>query len=1012
MDQQSYVSLFKKRIEYYENSTTNKKGLYFQFYTELVKMYELYGLKTCLLYQVGKFFESYGFEDEYGTFGNYKDIAKLTLLKIVYGDRQATYSSPQYIGFQTEFEEKYIDVLVRNGYTVAVYVQATLKNKGSIQGEGENIFNKENGVRILRDIISPATYVDSSLNYSSPVSKNIISIYIEGINSKSELEKFQFICGCSIIDVSTGDTLITELSNVVSSNNSSNKNITDKKIIDDIYRLFSIFKPLEIIIYYKSIKFTTLPILFFKNYIGELFSSEKCICLDISSENSKKYCEEPHQILILGKSYKCGSNNIFDFLGITKFYFGTIALVTLIDYLNEQRNFLIKNLKVPRIYDSQNRLILENDALYQLSIVSKNNNTKSLIDIINKTSTPMGYRHLYDILTKPFTDPQIIKNRLDCISFFINLKTNNLEDFTNIVTTLKKVGDIQRLQRRIFFKNLKIEELYKLHLYYEYIIKVLNILILKKNKPTLLKINKNFISQFKLFIKEYLKFFEKDEFSTIKKGVNKEFDETQAKLEINKALINEIYNFLRDIITDTKMKTYIKLGNEGTGKIKITVTKTVINQIKKLTLPPKYSDNKNDDYIEFIAKGNTYKVKSISLKNANRNILILEEELKKQKKAIYDSLLIKLSEYEETLNELCDFIALIDISISGAICALEYGYNRPMIVDENNNGVSLETPLEPSYFNVKKIRHPIIERLIKERYVTNDLELSPDKSMLLYGINACGKSSLMRACALNIIMAQSGMYVPSEYFEIKPYFNIFTRIDVIESFYYSRFEMECLDMKSIYNRSGPNTFVLLDELVSSTELNSALSISYAMCYFLKEFKATFIFATHLHSLYTLIENNKLNIDIYHLSIETTIEGNVIYTRKLQKGQTDNLYGIEVAKNIIGADTPFIKEAYKIRNLLVNPIQPKKTKYNKNILLVECDICGSKENLELHHILEQHTATKDNLVSNEKGEVTSKNDLSNHCVLCKGCHIKNHNSDEKIDGWKKDIKSGEFILVKK
>ncbi|MBS1592671.1 MAG: hypothetical protein JST07_11255, partial [Bacteroidetes bacterium] len=85
----NHILLFKKRIEFYENSTTNKKGLYFQFYTELVKMYELYGLKTCLLYQVGKFFESYGFEDEYGTFGNYKDIAKLTLLKIVYGDRQA-----------------------------------------------------------------------------------------------------------------------------------------------------------------------------------------------------------------------------------------------------------------------------------------------------------------------------------------------------------------------------------------------------------------------------------------------------------------------------------------------------------------------------------------------------------------------------------------------------------------------------------------------------------------------------------------------------------------------------------------------------------------------------------------------------------------------------------------------------------------------------------------------------------------------------------------------------------
>ena len=555
MDQQVYLTLFKKRIEFYENSTTNKKGLYFQFYTELVKMYELYGLKTCLLYQVGKFFESYGFEDEFGTFGNYKDISKLTLLKIVYGDRQATYSNPQYIGFQTDFEEKYIDVLVRNGYTVAVYIQASKDGtKGSPKG-GENqgannevirrsgtegnVFNKENGVRVLRNIISPSTYIDSTLEYSA-ASKNIIALYIEGMTAKSELEKFQFVCGCAIIDVSTGETLICELSN-------GTKGATDKKIIDDTHRVFSIFKPLEVIIYYDSLKFGVGIAEFFKNYIGNLFPIEKCVV----SQLPKKYIEEPHQTLILNKSYSCASSlNIFDFLGITKFHFATIALTTLIDYLSGQRDFLIKNLKIPKIYDSQNRLILENDALYQLSIISKNENTnssmKNLIDILNKTSTPMGYRELYEVLTKPFTDFDIIKNRLGCITFFINLKNDNLTEFTNIVTSLKKVGDIQRLQRRIFFKNLKMDELFKLHTFYEYIIKVFNILISKKNKPLLLKINKNFISEFKSFIKEYVKIFDQ-EFTKIKNGVDPKYDEMVTGISMNKALIEEIYNFLRTI---------------------------------------------------------------------------------------------------------------------------------------------------------------------------------------------------------------------------------------------------------------------------------------------------------------------------------------------------------------------------------------------------------------------------------------------------------------------------------
>lgn len=988
MDQKVYLTLFKKRIDFYESQSQNKKGLYFQFYTELVKMYELYGLKTCLLYQVGKFFESYGFEDEFGTFGNYKDIAKLTLLKIVYGDRQATYSSPQYIGFQTDFEEKYIDVLVRNGYTVAVYIQTT---KGG-ENQGSNTFNKENGVRVLRNIISPSTYIDSSLEYSAS-SKNIIALYIEGMTNKSELEKFQFVCGCAIIDVSTGETLISELSNGV-------KGATDKKIIDDTHRLFSIFKPLEVIIYYDSLKFIVDIPIFFKNYIGNLFPIEKCVVAQLP----KKYIDEPHQVLILNKSYNNGSLNIFDFLGITKFHFATIALTTLIDYLSGQRDFLIKNLKIPKIYDSQNRLILENDALYQLSIISKGDSTssKSLIDILNKTLTPMGYRELYSTLTKPFTDSEIIKNRLDCVTFFITFKNEDLTNFNNIIAFLKKIGDIQRLQRRIFFKNLKIDELSKLHFYYEHIIKVFNILISKKNKPKLLKIKKDFIILFKTFIKEYIKIFN-PEFTFIKNGVDPKYDEIVSGISVNKALIEEIYNFLRSIITDTKMKNYIKIGTEPSGKIKITVTKTITTQIKKLNLPQKYIDRKSNDYLEFIAKGNTFKVKSVALKNANRDLLILEEELKKKTKEIYDTLLIKLAEYDEFLSRLCEFIGLIDVSISGALTALEYGYNRPLLINSSDNKIS--------YFKVKKIRHPIIERLIKERYVSNDIELSGNDSMLLVSQNACGKSSLMRACALNIILAQSGMYVAAEYFELNPYYNIFTRIDVIESFYYSRFEMECLDIKSIYNRSGPNTFVLLDELVSSTELNSALSISYAMCYYLREFKATFIFATHLNNLYELIKKFNVvdGITLYHLSIDVQ-EDKVIYTRKLKKGSIDHLYGIEVAKNIIGAETPLIKEAFKFRNFLTI-VEPKKSKYNKNILLTKCDICGSKEKLEVHHILEQHTSTPDNLVSNKSGDLASKNDLSNICVLCEQCHIKNHRSEQKIDGWKKDVKTGEHILTK-
>jgi DNA mismatch repair ATPase MutS len=253
----------------------------------------------------------------------------------------------------------------------------------------------------------------------------------------------------------------------------------------------------------------------------------------------------------------------------------------------------------------------------------------------------------------------------------------------------------------------------------------------------------------------------------------------------------------------------------------------------------------------------------------------------------------------------------------------------------------------------------------------------------------------MKAMALNIIMAQAGMYTSATSFVYSPFKNMFTRVGNLDSYRYSSFQMECLDIRSIIRRSNEHTFILLDELTSSTEHLSALSISYALIKRLHAKRSTFMFATHLTELYDILMENPLDrVMIKHLdAIFDTDKGEIVFNRKLKDGYSKQLYGIEVAKSMLYDDKDFIEDAFSIREKL----RPKFSHFNTKALMIRCDVCGSTDQLEEHHINHQAVADKDGVIKNEQG-VFHKNTRGNLCCLCNACHQQHHHGSLKIIGW--------------
>ena len=315
----------------------------------------------------------------------------------------------------------------------------------------------------------------------------------------------------------------------------------------------------------------------------------------------------------------------------------------------------------------------------------------------------------------------------------------------------------------------------------------------------------------------------------------------------------------------------------------------------------------------------------------------------------------------------------LDVSWTVAGIATEWNWVRPVFVEGAASSVE-----------VTGLRHPMIERLVKVPYVSHSVDLTATHGFLLYGMNASGKSSLMKALGLSVLLAQAGFPVPATTFRLSPFTAIFTRILGNDNLWagLSSFAVEMTEFREILQFADDRSLVLGDELCSGTESLSATALVAAGVETLAERGTKFVFATHLHELANLVPKD--SVTAVHLKVHYDASTDtLVYDRSLAPGSGSALYGLEVCRAL---DLPaaYLDRATTIRKQLAGWVAPHRSAYSAEAVIDRCAVCDSGVGLEAHHIVPQAssgTHTAGNLV-----------------CLCAKCHDDHHGGCLVIEGW--------------
>lgn len=948
------------------------------YLNEQQKYEKKYGKSTIVLMQVGHFYEAYGVDNEKENTNseNMKNLADIMNIQMTRKNKSISDNSrgnPLMIGVNIYSIDKYIQILLNANYTIVLISQ--ISDPPYVKREVTNIY-------------SPGTNIEYSIKGNT---NNLVSIYIEQVK-QNDGNQIIFI-GASSVDLSIGKNNIFEI----------NSKINDKNYaLDELFRFIQVYDPKELILIKKNLNMSNDKL---SNYL-EL--NNRIVHYKDYDELNIQYFNINYQRQFLEKIFKNhGLLSVIEYLDLERTNFGLISYIFLLDFAYEHNPNIIQKIDKPEIWNIEKYLILANNTINQLNLVDHqtqqiNCKYSSLFSVLNNTSTNIGKRYLRDNLLNPILNIEELNKRYSIIESLI---TNNL--FKSYDEYLCKISDLERLHRKLSLNLLHPAHFSSLDISYDNVFKLLEIEnpIIESLKPC----DKD-ISKFRMFIDTYRNHFDLNEIvkyhidkisnSFFKKGVCDKIDSMQHTINNTKKKFSQIIEQLSKYVDEnSKGKSLMKLDYTERDGYYIALTSKRATLLKenlkkkkiKIILEDTILDTKDFNFKNRAISSS--KIESDYLKSLSKTLVKSNDKIQDLCKSKFLSLCESYEEnFGENLKSINKFIGNIDMYKSIAKISCKYGYVKPIIDIESEN----------SYIDFEEIRHPIIERINDEiNYVTNDIKLGKEHyGLLLFGTNASGKSCLMKAIGLNVIMAQCGFFVSAKKMVFKPFKNIFTRINNNDNIFKgeSSFAVEMSELRSILKRSCSNSIVLGDELCSGTESISALSIFSSSVVKLNDRKTTFIFATHLHELCKIKQVTELEtIKFSHLKVifdEKT--GELIYDRKLQDGNGHAIYGLEVCK-AMDMDSDFLKLSESIRKDLIGEkqqiLEPKQSKYNSDIYIHNCLICN--ENAEdVHHIKFQNTANENNIID----DFLVKDNKSNLVPLCKKCHNEVHNGNLVINGY--------------
>ncbi len=753
-------------------------------------------------------------------------------------------------GFPHHALENYLTKLVRAGFKVAICDQLE-----------DPKFAKKLVKRGVTEIVTPGI----------SFGENMLEVKENNFLCGLTVEKD--CCGAAFLDVSTGQFQIAQGS------------------LDYIATLLGSFKPKELVVqrgYEKGLR----------ERLGDYFTTsidEWAFVYDAAVERLKR---------------QLGVDSLKGF-AIDPYPLGICSAGALLVYLEQTQHVGLKNICTIGRIDEAKFVWMDRFTLRNLEVFQSASGADgvSLVQTLDKCSSPMGARMLRSWLAMPILDRKELEARYDCVQYF----TQNPQILDDTQMDLGKLGDMERILGRVATGKVNPRELMQLGRGLALMNPIKTRLAGSEALGKLLKGLKNC----EQLLQEIQRTMDPEPAIQLGKGpvigpgVDPELDELRALSAGGK-----------DYLLQMQQR---EAERTGISSLKIAYNNVFGYYIE---VRNSYRDQVPPEWIRKQTLVNAERYITEELKQYEEKILTAEDRIYAIESRLYAELIAKIQQQIPHIQTNSRILAKVDVLAGFAQQALEHHYCHPELNDSK-------------VLDIREGRHPVIETLMPagEEYVPNDVLLDSDKQqiIILTGPNMAGKSALLRQTALIVLMAQCGSFVPATEAHIGWVDKIFTRVGATDNISRgeSTFMVEMLETAMILNNLSARSLVLLDEIGRGTSTYDGMSIARGIVEFIHEYGkgAKTLFATHYHELNDL-EGLFPRVKNFHVAVKE-VGKEVIFLRKLREGGTAHSFGIHVAR-MAGMPLPVLESAERTLKALENsekldaigaltPVKPHNTK---------------------------------------------------------------------------------------
>jgi DNA mismatch repair protein MutS len=935
-------------------------------YIEFYKTYsKKYGPKTAIFLMVGSFYELYDILNrETGeTECNVREI--VDILGIQLSSKKGDFSEKcdgLFAGFPDYVMHKWAGRLTSAGWTVVVINQVK-DARGKV---------KE---RKVERILSPSTHIENAVSTDVPY---VVTLYFDQ-GLASQPPSF----GAAVLDLTTGSTHTYA---------GKGNGRPDIWTADDLVQLISVFQPKELLVYWRGIN--QVEDIFFRRMFG-MTSSIPIHIYPVESYGS--FAKEQVRTEYLQRVYSVRS------LLPPKTYLGIqseqeeLALLFLLQFVEEHYPSIVKSFHRNEHWNPEAKLICGNHALTQLQMTGSQLQ-ETVVGLFHKCITPMGKRAMKERLLSPYSQANQIRSRLEEVKEYMNWSESKVK---SLERQLRFMFDLPRLHRKILCGFITPEEI--VGLFHTYAAMD----VIRKEITFHSCLQEPFEEE--AWIRYQTVFranFSEEKAYHAGKDVTPFVDEKYPGIASKEAQIKEVLQEVHDLRTEICTQAgineeMIRMEEKEKEPFGFKASTITLQQLKK-----KIANLPEGSKISELKSGGWYDC--TRLQQLNSKLLKLREDLQHLVHIhLPDACLEITMAGEHIWLPMEQWACQVDNTQCIGTISREHGYTCPIIEEvDAEQGSALE---------IENIRHPLVEASSSQvKYVKHNVQLGFNtiNGWLVYGMNASGKSTLMKATGLCVLLAQAGCFVPAKRMRLKPFQSIYTRILNQDNLFagLSSFAVEMSELRDILRNANQYTLVLGDELCAGTESISAQALVASGIQWLSSRHAKFIFATHLHDLPEYLDVTTLGVEVWHLHVDyDPVTKKLIYDRSLRPGNGSTLYGLEVARAM---DLPFefIEQALRNRHKMMGSKilqEATSSAWNSDIVRKECEVCKKQivKELEVHHVQPRSSAINQILKDG-----TPMNDKHNLIVLCQTCHDKVH-EDEIIIGDKQMTSDGPVREIK-